>query len=138
MSEPTLSASSRKFLTALTSANSTTAVSLQLSEFYDVENDLRHKFASKEIVTEPYANLVPVFHSKVNSMGANKTKARIVEESTVDEKYICALIEENRRKDGQNSFVQGDFAGFKRNWDVFTEGALETVNWYWPSLVFSN
>ena len=138
MSEPTLSASSKKFLTVLTSAKSTTAVSLQLSEFYDVENDLRRKFASKELVTDPYANLVPVFHSKVTSTGANKTKARIVEESTIDEKYICALNEEKRRKEGENSFVQGDFAGFKRNWDVFTEGALETVNWYCSILVFSD
>lgn len=35
-----------------------------------------------------------------------------------------------RRKEGEDSFVQGGLAGFKRNWDIFTEGALETLNWY--------
>jgi len=134
MSDPVLSASSKKFLTALIAATSKTSVSLQLSEFYDLENDLRCKFAAKEPVPDSYANLVPIFHPKITSMGAHQTKARIVDENSLDEKYICALNEEKRRKDGEDSFVQNGFAGFKRNWDVFTEGALETVNWYSPKI----
>lgn len=130
MSEPILSTSSKKFLTALTAATSNTAVSLQLSEFYATENGLRRKFAAKESVLDPYANLIPIFHSKVSSMGAYQTKARIVDEHNLDGKYICSLNEEKRRKGGERSFVQGDFAGFKRNWDIFTEGALDTLNWY--------
>lgn len=130
MSDPVLSPSSKKFLTALTAATSKTTVSVQLSEFYDVENELRRKFAAKEAVPDLYANLVPIFHPKVTSMGAHHTKARVFDENTLNEKYICALNEEKRRKEGEDSFIQGGFAGFKRNWDVFTDGALETVNWY--------
>ena len=129
MSERPLSASSKKFLTALTSAASRKSVPLQLSEFYDIENDLRRKFAAKDPVPDLYANLVPVFHPTVSSMGAHHTKARLVDEITLDQSYICPLTEETRRPEGTPSFVEGDFAGFKRNWDVFTEGALETMNW---------
>ena len=128
--DPVLSASSKRFLTALTAASSESPVSLQLSEFYDAENDLRRKFASKEPIPDLYANLVPVFHSKVASMGANKTKARVVDENSLEKQYICALTSEKRRKEGEGSFVQGGLAGFKRNWDTFTEGALGTMNWY--------
>jgi hypothetical protein len=128
--DPVLSTSSKKFLAALTAASSTSAVSLQLSEFYDAENDLRRKFAAKESVPDLYANLVPVFHSKVASMGANKTKARVVDEISLDQQYICPLAEEKRRAEGTESFVQDGFTGFKRNWDTFTEGALGTLNWY--------
>ena len=126
--DPPLTASSKKFLAALTTASSATAVSTQLSEFYDSENDLRRKFAAKESVAELHAGLVPVFHSKVTSMGANKTKARVVDENTLDTNYICALKE--RRKDGETSFVQDGLVGFKRNWDTFTECALASLNWY--------
>jgi hypothetical protein len=132
MSERALSAFSKKFLTALTSATSQKAVSLQLSELYDIENDLRRKFAAKESIPDPYTNLVPVFHPTVYSMGAHYTKVRVIDENTLDEKYICPLNEENRRREGTESFVEGGFAGFKRNWDVFTEGALDTMNWYFP------
>jgi hypothetical protein len=130
--EPFLLASAKKFLTVLTSASFDRPVSIQLSEFYDNENDLRRKFAAKEVVSDGYMDLVPVFHSKVSSMGASKTKARVVDEKTLDEKYVCPLTEETRRKDGENSFVQGGLAGFKRNWDTFTEGALSDLNWYSP------
>jgi len=132
MSEQALSAFSKKFLTALTSATSERAVSLQLSEFYDIENDLRRKFAAKESGLDPYANLIPVFHPTVYSMGAHYTKARVINENTLDEKYVCPLSEKNRREDGTESFIQGGFPGFKRNWDMFTEGALDNVNWYFP------
>jgi hypothetical protein len=128
--DPVLSASSKKFLTALTGASSESSVSVQLSEFYDAENDLRRKFAAKEAVPDPYANLVPVFHPKVVAMGANKTKPRIVDEATLDKQYICPLGKEKRRTEGEDSFVQDGLSGFKRNWDTFTEGALATLNWY--------
>ena len=128
--DPVLSASSKKFLTALRGASSEIAVSVQLSEFYDAENDLRRKFAAKEAVPDPYANLVPVFHPKVVSMGANKTKSRVVDEATLDKQYICPLEKEKRRSEGEDSFVQDGLSGFKRNWDTFTEGALATLNWY--------
>jgi hypothetical protein len=129
-SDPVLSTSSKKFLTALTRASSENPVSLQLSEFYDAENDLRRKFAAKEAASDLYANLVPVFHSKVVSMGANKTKSRVVDEISVDKQYICPLGKEKRRSDGDDSFVQDGLDGFKRNWDTFTEGALSMLNWY--------
>jgi len=125
-----LSASSKKFLNALSSANSNSPVSLQLSEFYDAENELRRKFAAKEDIPDPYVNLVPVLHPKVASIGANATKARVIDETSLEAKYICPLDKDKRRKDGEDSFVQGGLAGFKRNWDVFTEGALSTLNWY--------
>lgn len=128
--DPVLSTSSKKFLAALTAASSKSPVSLQLSEFYDAENDLRRKFAARGPVPDLYANLVPVFHSKVASMGANKTKARVVDEASLEQQYICALPKEKRRKEGMESFVQDGLAGFKRNWDTFTEGALGTLNWY--------
>jgi hypothetical protein len=41
-----------------------------------------------------------------------------------------------RRSPGEDSFVQGGMAGFKRNWDIFTEGVLEAINWY-PFLSFN-
>jgi hypothetical protein len=129
-SDAVLSTSSKKFLTALTRASSENPVFLQLSEFYDAENDLRRKFAAKEVVSDLYANLVPVFHSKVVSMGANKTKSRVVDEISVDKQYICPLGKEKRRSDGDDSFVQDGLDGFKRNWDTFTEGALSMLNWY--------
>lgn len=129
--DPVLSASSKKFLTALTAASSKSPVSQQLSEFYDSENDLRRRFAAKESVPDLYANLVPVFHSKVNSMGTNKTKAlRVIDETSLEQQYICALSKEERRAKGTDSFIQDGLSGFKRNWDTFTEGALGTMNWY--------
>jgi hypothetical protein len=129
--DPVLSASSKKFLTALTAASSKSPVSQQLSEFYDSENDLRRRFAAKESVPDLYANLVPVFHSKVNSMGANKTKARrVIDETSLEQQYICALSKEERRAKGTDSFIHHGLSGFKRNWDTFTEGALGTMNWY--------
>ena len=79
MLEPTLSASSKKFLTALISATSTRPISLQLSELYDLENDLRRKFAAKESVPDPSSNLVPAFHSKVSSMGGTSNELRSIE-----------------------------------------------------------
>jgi len=129
MAETELSAGSKKFLHALKSADSNSPVSLQLSEFYDAENELRCKFAAKEPPADPYANLVPVLHSKVAALGANKTKARPVDEKNLEAKYVYPLSEEMRRKDGDDSFVQAGLAGFKRNWDIFTEGALSQLNW---------
>jgi len=128
--EPALSSSSKKFLNALTSTNSKSAVSEQLFEFYNIENDLRRKFAKSESVPDPYQNLIPVFHSKVYSMGANKTKARTHEEKAFEQKYIAPLSEEKRRKDGEDSFVHGGMTGFKKNWSTFTEGALDELNWF--------
>ena len=128
--DPVFSTSSKKFLTALTAASSKSAISLQLSEFYDSENDLRRKFAARESVPDLYANLVPVFHPKVASMGANKTKARPVDETSLEQQYICPLAKEKRRSEGEESFIQDGLNGFKRNWDTFTEGALGSLNWY--------
>jgi hypothetical protein len=135
--EPALSASSRKFLNALTSTNSQSAVSEQLSEFYSFENDLRRKFAQRESVPDLYQNLIPVFHSKVYAMGANKTKARKYDEKTSDQKYISPLSEEKRRKDGEDSFVHSGIAGFKKNWSTFTEGALDELNWFCTTSVIN-
>jgi hypothetical protein len=129
--DPVLSASSKKFLAALTAASSKSPVSQQLSEFYDSENDLRRRFAARESIPDLYANLVPVFHSKVISTGANKTKARwVIDDTSLERQYICALSKEERRAKGTDSLVQDGLSGFKRNWDTFTEGALGTMNWY--------
>jgi hypothetical protein len=129
MGEPALPASSKKFLSALKAATPDSPVSLQLSEFYDEENELRKTFAAKTSVSDHHANLVPVFHSKVAAMGANKIKARKVDETNLEEKYICPLEEKMRMKTGEDCFIQDGHAGFKRNWDVFTEGALAGLNW---------
>jgi|SRR5271156_4959244 len=127
--EPSLSSSSKSFLKALSSATlSKGPIPTQLSEFYEAENDLRRKYAAKEKVSDPYANLIPVFHSTVASSGGSKTKSR--QSNAFQEQYICPLKDSQRRPDGTDSFVQDGLVGFKRNWDIFTEGALQGLNWY--------
>ena len=131
MAEPS-SASSMEFLTRLAAAKSSSPISAQLQEFYDFENELRQKFAAKEQITDPYINLIPVFDGKVLSTGANKTKARKIDGNALEEQYISPLKPGKRKKDGEDSFVKDGLAGFKRNWDIFTEGALDSLNWYNP------
>jgi len=127
--EPPLSSSSKSFLKALSAATlSKGPIPTQLSDFYEAENELRRKYAAKEKVSDSYANLIPVFHSLVVASGADKTKSR--QSTSFQGQYICPLKEGQRRPDGTDSFVQDGLVGFKRNWDIFTEGALQGVNWY--------
>lgn len=127
--EPPLSSSSKSFLKALSAATlSKGPIPTQLSDFYEAENELRRKYAAKEKVSDSYANLIPVFHSLVVASGADKTKSR--QSTSFQGQYICPLKEGQRRPDGTDSFVQDGLLGFKRNWDIFTEGALQGVNWY--------
>jgi hypothetical protein len=136
---PRMDVGKNKFLLAIQKAHSKSALSSQLAFYYGEENRLRQRFAKKEGPYDPYSFLIPVFHPQIERLGVNKTRARKVNDVPFEEmhkqnpweqEYLCALTPERRRKDGEDGFVQGGMAGFKRSWDIFTEGALETINWY--------
>jgi hypothetical protein len=129
-----------EFLEKLAKAGKAIPVSLQLHQYYHEENKLRAEFARKRGTDErplnPNILLIPVFHSALQKTNAYKTKVRKVPDANYDDKYVCPLSSEMRRSPGEDSFVQGGMTGFKRNWDIFTEGVLDAINWY-PFLPFN-
>jgi hypothetical protein len=133
--EMELAVSCIEFLDALSSTNSDTPVCIQLSRFYEIESELRARYVRFEEGLDLYENLVPVFHSTIAARGLDRTKARRCRTSPVEDcRFVCPLSRRDRRADGENSFVEDGLYGFERNWKVFTEGALRSLNWYYLSI----
>ncbi|GJE83966.1 ankyrin [Phanerochaete sordida] len=98
------------------------------------ESELRKLFAQDKKnsrLADPHVGLVDVFDAPED---IRKTRARVVaSDEDLAAKYVMALPDERRRKDGAPSMVAG-LDDFKKNWSVFTEGSLSQLT-DWSNIV---
>jgi hypothetical protein len=124
-----LDSPSEEFLTALVSASTARSpLPEQLTRFYDEAKHLSYRFEKKDPFLHPYEGLVSVFHPQVTAAAAHFTKRRMVYPNDPD--FVAPLALEMSCNEGDPSFVQDGLSGFRKNWDVFTQGALSNLNWY--------
>ncbi|CDO72005.1 hypothetical protein BN946_scf184943.g40 [Trametes cinnabarina] len=100
----------------------------------DDEADLRRLFAREKDhvrLKNPYVGLVDIFDAPAD---IRTTRARVVaSEDELDVRYILPLSDKKRRKDGDPAMVS-TLDDFKKNWAIFSEGALSQLT-DWSNMV---
>lgn len=122
---PVLPAAHKNFLSYLSQHEKKPTVEL-LQPYREYDAKVRELYAQEPgAVTDPYANVVPVFAGP-----PLKTRARKIKEETKEEKeaYLIPLSKEERRSDGSPATVES-LKDFKHNFNVFTELALSDMDW---------
>ena len=95
----------------------------------DDEADLRRLFATdtkNPRLNNPHVGLIDVFDAPAD---IRTTRARVVQnEFDLSEKYLMALTEAGRRKEGTPA-TASSLEEFNRNWSIFSEGSLSLLDW---------
>ncbi|KAF3090297.1 hypothetical protein TWF706_009931 [Orbilia oligospora] len=126
---PSLPAEPASFLSYL-SENSTKSVRDLLPPYLEYESKLRTLFAqdpSNAVLEDNTVGLVPIYGS---GQEANiKVQARDLDAETPEQKakYLMELDAKIRKKDGEQAIV--NFDDFKTNFTLFSEGALQNLDW---------
>ncbi|KAK6512296.1 hypothetical protein TWF481_001186 [Arthrobotrys musiformis] len=127
---PPLPAEPASFLSYL-SENSTKSVRDLLPPYLEYESKLRTLFAqdpSNPVLADNTVGLVPLYTG--SGLEANvKVQARDLdaEAPELKAKYLMELDAKTRKKDGERAIV--DFDEFKTNFTLFSEGALQNLDW---------
>ncbi|KAK6333268.1 hypothetical protein TWF718_011088 [Orbilia javanica] len=127
---PSLPVEPASFLSYL-SENSSKPVRDLLPPYLEYESKLRTLFAqdpSNAVLADNTVGLVPIYTG--SGLEANiKVQARNLEAETPEQKskYLMELDAKLRKKDGERAIV--DFDQFKTNFTLFSEGALQNLDW---------
>ncbi|KAI5121629.1 hypothetical protein M0805_001158 [Coniferiporia weirii] len=122
---------SQAFLKRVAALPSTPGVSLDsvLAPSVKDESELRHLYAQDRQNTRlanPYIGLVSLFDAP-DSAGIRSTRARVIQtEDDRTAKHLFPLNSDRRRKDGEPCVVE-TLDEFRKNWAIFTEGALSQL-----------
>ncbi|KAK6505771.1 hypothetical protein TWF481_007663 [Arthrobotrys musiformis] len=100
-----------------------------LRPYFDHENRIRGLFAQdpqNPVLANCHLGLVPVYAGHEENI---KARARDLNSESEEDKgkYIMPICERLREKDGEEVIV--DFERFKKNFRIFTESALENLDW---------
>ncbi|KAK6526995.1 hypothetical protein TWF281_010191 [Arthrobotrys megalospora] len=102
-----------------------------LPPYLEYESKLRTLFAqdpSSAVLADNTVGLVPIYTG--SGLEANiKVQARDLDAETPEQKakYLMELDDKVRKKDGERAIV--DFDEFKKNFTLFSEGALQNLDW---------
>lgn len=98
-----------------------------LAPSIEEETQLRRLFAtdrSNPRIADPYVGLVDIFAAPA---AVRTTRARVISnEADKNAQYVLPLEDDARRKEGEPSTAV-DMDEFRRNWAIFTEGALSQL-----------
>ncbi|KAF3917841.1 hypothetical protein ABW20_dc0105725 [Dactylellina cionopaga] len=127
---PPLPAETASFLSYI-AENKDKPVRDLIPPYLEYESKLRSLFAqdpSNVVLADNTIGLVPLFTG--TGLEANiKIQARDLETESKEEKatYLMELDEKVRKKNGERAIV--DFDEFKKNFTLFSEGALQNLDW---------
>ncbi|KAF3909580.1 hypothetical protein AA313_de0205684 [Arthrobotrys entomopaga] len=127
---PSLAAEPAQFLSHL-AKNEGKPVRELLQPYLEYESKLRSLFAqdpSNAALADNTVGLVPIYGGS-GLESTIKIQARNLEAESPEEKskYLMELDEKVRKKNGERAIV--DFDEFKKNFTVFSEGALQNLDW---------
>ncbi|KAK6538841.1 hypothetical protein TWF694_010406 [Orbilia ellipsospora] len=127
---PSLTAEPALFLSHL-AENDGKPVREVLQPYLEYESKLRSLFAqdpSNAALADNTVGLVPIYEGS-GLESTIKVQARNLEAESPEEKskYIMELDEKVRKKNGERAIV--DFDEFKKNFALFSEGALQNLDW---------
>ncbi|KAF3936886.1 hypothetical protein ABW19_dt0206096 [Dactylella cylindrospora] len=125
---PSLPVETADFISYVTD-NSDKPLRELIKPYLEYESKLRGLFAqdpSNNQLADNTIGLVPVYTGNEADI---KVRARNLEAESEEEKakYLMELDDKKRKKDGERAIV--DFDEFKKNFAVFSEGALQNLDW---------
>ncbi|KAI0404447.1 ankyrin repeat protein [Xylaria palmicola] len=107
-----------------------TPIAELVEPYRSFEARLREMYAqerSNPALDNPYLNVLPLFTKDTPAL---RTRARNLDSETQEQKdkYIMALPEDKRRKDGSPAVVES-LKEFRHNFGVFSESSLSDMDW---------
>ncbi|RAL04303.1 ankyrin repeat protein [Aspergillus ibericus CBS 121593] len=102
-----------------------------IAPYNDYDAVVRRLFAqerSHPALQENHLNIVPLYDARGNADVRVRARDLASEPSTIKERYIMPLKEEDRRPNGTPAVVPR-LDDFWRNFNIFSEGALSDLDW---------
>ncbi|KAF3199269.1 hypothetical protein TWF106_003953 [Orbilia oligospora] len=124
---PPLPTDTASFLGHITANNGDKPLRELVQPYLEYENKLRSLFAqdpSNATLADNTVGLVPIYAGEEASI---KIQARVPRNEQDKSRYLMELDKLTRKKTGERAIV--DFEDFQRNFSIFTEGALQNLDW---------